>query len=126
MEKSKKYLSALEIYKMLAKEFRRAFSEGLQKIGSQAYKAQRRMEKDKKIKREIKAEKLFEKAKKYAKSKKISLSRLIESYLASLTSGKGIEIDITPLVESLSVVINLPEDFDQKESDTDYLMEKYK
>ena len=69
---------------------------------------------------------VIEKAKEYARSQKISLSRLIESYLASLTSRKSKEIEITPLVESLSGVINLDKDFDYKNAYTDYLIEKYK
>ena len=55
---------------------------------------------------------IIKKAKEYARSNKISLSRLIESYLASLTSRKKSEIKITPLVESLSGVIQIPDDFD--------------
>jgi len=69
---------------------------------------------------------VIEKAKEYSKSRKISLSKLIESYLSSLTANKKRDIDITPLVESLSGVINLEKDFDYKESYTDYLIEKYK
>lgn len=69
---------------------------------------------------------VIEKAKEYARSQKISLSRLIESYLASLTSKKTKDIEITPLVESLSGVIELDNDFDYKEGYTDYLIEKYK
>ncbi len=69
---------------------------------------------------------VIERAKVYAKSHKISLSRLIESYLASLTTKMSTEIEITPLVESLSGVIKLDKDFDYKESYTGYLMEKYK
>ncbi len=69
---------------------------------------------------------IIEKAKDYAKSHKISLSRLIESYLASLITKKDSEIEITPLVESLSGVIDLDESFDYKSDYTDYLMDKYK
>lgn len=69
---------------------------------------------------------VINKAKDYAKLHKISLSRLIESYLSSLTSNKNHEIEITPLVKSLSGVIRLDKDFDYKESYTDYLIEKYK
>ena len=69
---------------------------------------------------------VIEKAKEYSKSRKISLSKLIESYLSSLTASKKQSIEITPLVESLSGVINLEKDFDHKESYTDYLIEKYK
>lgn len=69
---------------------------------------------------------VIEKAKEYAKSHKVSLSHLIESYLASLISKKSKDIEITPLVESLSGVIELNNDFDYKKGYTDYLIEKYK
>ncbi len=69
---------------------------------------------------------IIEKAKKYAKSNDTSLSKLIESYLSSLTKKNKKESEITPLVESLSGVITLDNDFDVKESYTDYLIEKYK
>jgi hypothetical protein len=69
---------------------------------------------------------VIEKAKDYAKSHKISLSRLIESYLSSITANKRQDIEITPLVESLSGVIKLDPNFNYKENYTDYLIEKYK
>lgn len=69
---------------------------------------------------------VIEKAKEYAKSHNISLSRLIESYLSSLNDKKETEIEITPLVKSLSGVINLENDFNFRENYTDYLIEKYK
>lgn len=69
---------------------------------------------------------VIEQAKEYAKSHKISLSRLVESYLASLVERKDRETEITPLVKSLSGVIELDKDFEYKESYTDFLMEKYK
>ena len=69
---------------------------------------------------------VIEQAKEYAKSHQISLSRLVESYLASLVEKKDRETEITPLVKSLSGVIELDKDFDYKESYTDFLMEKYK
>ena len=69
---------------------------------------------------------IIEKAKQYAKSQKISLSRLIESYLSSLVSKRSEEIEISPLVKSLSGVISLENDFDAKEKYTDFLLKKYK
>ncbi|WP_298954879.1 DUF6364 family protein [uncultured Nonlabens sp.] len=69
---------------------------------------------------------IIESAKDYAKSNNISLSKLIESYLTTLTKRKRNSTEITPLVESLSGVINLDEDFDIKDAYTDYLIEKYK
>ena len=71
-------------------------------------------------------ERVIEKAKIYAKNHEISLSRLIESYLNSLIEDRTENIEITPLVESLSGVVNIPNDFDFRNNYTDYLLEKYK
>lgn len=71
-------------------------------------------------------ESIIEDAKIYAKSNNISLSKLIESYLAILTKKTKKKSEITPLVKSLSGVIDLPSDFDERESYSKYLMEKYK
>lgn len=68
----------------------------------------------------------IENAKDYASSNHISLSKLIESYLRTLTGSQKKSIKITPLVESLSGVISLDNDFDEKKAYTDYLIEKYK
>ncbi|MBN1769195.1 MAG: hypothetical protein JW842_11865, partial [Prolixibacteraceae bacterium] len=53
---------------------------------------------------------VIERAKKYARSHKISLSKMVEIYLDSITKqNKDVQkISITPLVESLSGVIDLP------------------
>lgn len=69
---------------------------------------------------------IIESAKDYAKSNNISLSKLIESYLTTLTQRKRNSGEITPLVESLSGVISLDKDFDVKDAYSDYLIEKYK
>jgi hypothetical protein len=71
-------------------------------------------------------EDVIEKAKEYAKSKKTSLSDLIENYLQKLTTEKKGKKNITPLVKSLSGVIELPEDYNDKKDYTDYLTNKYK
>lgn len=71
-------------------------------------------------------EKIIESAKIYAKKNNLSLSKLIESYLSALTHNEKSEDRITPLVESLSGVIDLPENFDEKEDYTNYLIDKYK
>lgn len=47
-------------------------------------------------------QRIIDKAKVYAKSNNISLSKLIESYLFTLTQGSKRKQEITPLVESLS------------------------
>ncbi|MEO6348615.1 MAG: DUF6364 family protein [Aquaticitalea sp.] len=69
---------------------------------------------------------IIESAKDYAKSNNISLSKLIEAYLTTLTKRKRNSEEITPLVESLSGVISLEKDFDVKDAYSDYLIEKYK
>ncbi len=71
---------------------------------------------------------VIERAKKYARNHKISLSKMVESYLDSITKEKeeGKKTSITPLVESLSGVIDLPSDFDYKKGYSDYLADKYK
>ncbi len=71
-------------------------------------------------------ESVIERAKIYARSHKISLSKIIESYLDSITQDKKMKSKITPLVESLSGVIDLPADYDYKKEYTDYLTGKYK
>lgn len=70
--------------------------------------------------------KVIERAKDYAQNHKISLSKMVESYLESVTEPIKEELEITPLVESLSGVIHLSEDFDLKKDYSNYLTEKYK
>ncbi len=70
---------------------------------------------------------IIKRAKVYAKKHNISLSKMIESYLDSITKPNNDDkkISITPLVESLSGVINLPPDYDYKRDYRDFLNEKY-
>jgi macrodomain Ter protein organizer (MatP/YcbG family) len=70
-------------------------------------------------------EDVITRAKSYAKRRKTSLSKMIESYLDSVTKPESKGIEITPLVKSLSGVITLTEDFDYKKERTDYLIKKY-
>ena len=69
---------------------------------------------------------IIKRAKSYAKAHKISLSSIIESYLDTLTKNKDSDDQITPLVSSLSGVIDLPADYDLKDDYAKYLLEKYK
>jgi hypothetical protein len=66
------------------------------------------------------------KAKEYAQEHQISLSKLIESYLDSITKQDKTNNEISPLVESLSGVIQLEKDYDYKKDYSDFLKEKYK
>ncbi len=70
---------------------------------------------------------IIERAKHYASEKKLSLSRLIENYLNSLTSEKtNDELQISDFVKSMSSEIKLPADFDYKKERANYLEQKYK
>ncbi len=70
--------------------------------------------------------KVIERAKRYSKVNKTSLSKMIEAYLESITSESTDDIEITPLVNSLSGVIHLDNDFDYRNEYSDFLLEKYK
>lgn len=69
---------------------------------------------------------IIENAKKYAYSNQISLSKLIESYLASLIERNNSKAEITPLVKSLSGVIELSDNSDYRKEYMEYLVAKYK
>ncbi len=71
-------------------------------------------------------ESVIEKAKLYAKENKISLSKLIEHYLQSIAENRTRDVEITPLVKSLSGVIKLPTNFNIRDEYTNYLIEKYR
>ena len=71
------------------------------------------------------SKKIIDMAKDYAHAHNISLSKMIESYLDSVTKPDSTDIEITPLVKILSGVISLPEDYDYKKDHTDYLIRKY-
>ena len=69
---------------------------------------------------------IIERAKLYANNHNISVSRMIESYLDAVTQSNSTDIEITPLVKSLSGVISVDADFDYKKDYGNYLSEKYK
>ncbi len=68
---------------------------------------------------------VIEQAKNYAKIKNTSLSKLIESYLGKLVENNDLS-EVTPLVKSLSGVIDLPKNFDHKKEYKKHLVHKYK
>ena len=68
---------------------------------------------------------IIEKAKVYAKENKTSISGLVENYLSQITQEKKSDNHISPLVKSLSGIIDLPGDFDHKKGYADYLTNKY-
>jgi len=70
---------------------------------------------------------VIEKAKEYAANKKMSLSRIIEAYLQSLTSENDIsEFEISPFIKSIATGAEIPAELDYKKEYTDYLLDKYK
>lgn len=75
---------------------------------------------------------IIEKAKSFAKSRNTSLSSLIENYLQRITDENPVvrlkdepNPTITPLVKSLSGIIDVPEGFDRKKAYVDHLADKY-
>jgi hypothetical protein len=68
---------------------------------------------------------IIDEAKTYAKSHSVSLSKLIENYLSSLTKKNKEKSNVSPLVESLTGVISIDKDSDYKKEYGDYLAKKY-
>jgi len=66
----------------------------------------------------------IEEAKFYAKNNSVSLSKLIENYLQSLTKKNAEKTKVSPLVESLTGVITI-ENKDYEKEYSDYLSKKY-
>lgn len=67
---------------------------------------------------------IISEAKTYAKSHNVSLSKLIENYLNSLTRETKKKASVSPLVESLTGVI--PNDYDERNEYRNYIDKKYK
>jgi hypothetical protein len=67
---------------------------------------------------------IIEQAKTYAKKKNTSLSKLIESYLGLLIDPDEKQ-EVTPLVKSLSGVIDLPKNYDNRTNYRKHLLNKY-
>jgi len=67
---------------------------------------------------------IIEQAKLYAKKKNTSLSKLIESYLGLLIESNEHQI-VTPLVKSLSGVVNLQQNYEHKKDYKKHLLSKY-
>ena len=67
---------------------------------------------------------IIEEAKSYASKNSLSLSKLIENYLNSLTKSPDKTLKISSLVESLTGVIP-NDDIDERKDYRDFLNEKY-
>ena len=66
---------------------------------------------------------IIHEAKTYAKSHSVSLSKLIENYLNSLTRSSKKKSPVSPLVESLTGII--PNDYDERNDYRNYIDQKY-
>ncbi len=66
---------------------------------------------------------IIDEAKTYAKSQSVSLSKLIENYLNSLTRISKSKSTVSPLVESLTGII--PSEYDEKNDYRNYIDQKY-
>jgi Family of unknown function (DUF6364) len=69
---------------------------------------------------------IIEKAKDYARLHNTSLSRIIENYLQKITNNNEEKETITPLVKSLSGIINTKNHLDDKKDYSEFLVHKYK
>ncbi len=69
---------------------------------------------------------IIARAKSYASINHTSLSTLVENYFRFLTEQKAKNTkSVSPLVNELSGIIDLPTDFDSKKEYTNYISEKY-
>ena len=66
---------------------------------------------------------IINEAKIYAKSHSVSLSKLIENYLNSLTQKSKEKSSVSALVESLTVII--PNDYEERDDYRNYIDKKY-
>jgi hypothetical protein len=66
---------------------------------------------------------IIDEAKIYAKSHSVSLSKLVENYLNSLTRDSKEKSSVSPLVESLTGII--PSDYNEKNDYRNYIDKKY-
>jgi len=68
---------------------------------------------------------VIEQAKRYANDHETSLSKLIENYLSAITTDSRSILKISPLVQSLSGVIQVSENEDAQREYHEHLEEKY-
>ncbi|MBP7738203.1 MAG: hypothetical protein KA369_19665 [Spirochaetes bacterium] len=68
---------------------------------------------------------IINKAKTYASNQRISLSKLVEEYLKSLSSGSKEEFVVAPITKELSGIIKKKTKIDYKSTVEDYLITKH-
>ncbi len=68
---------------------------------------------------------VIERAKRFARDQHTTLSRLIENYLVNLTRDNDEPVRVSPLVKSLSGIIDLPPSAVVRKTCRDHLRRKY-
>ena len=68
---------------------------------------------------------VINRAKLYAKKRGVSLSKLVETYLDSISDKEEGELTVSPLIERLSGVIELPDNYDYKKERGDALEKRH-
>ncbi len=68
---------------------------------------------------------IIEKAREYAQQRKTSLSKMVETYFSAIT-GSEESGEITPLVKSLSCIINIADDYDYRTEIAEQVGKKHK
>ena len=68
---------------------------------------------------------IIKKAKQYAQNHQTTLSKLVEAYLIELIENDLEDIEITPLVKSLSGVVSIPKDFDPEKDYIQHVLKKH-
>ena len=70
--------------------------------------------------------KIIKQIKSYAKKHHISLSQMVENYFNYLINQSNSEQNNSTLVNELTGIINLPDNFNEKEEYHNFLRKKYK
>ncbi len=70
---------------------------------------------------------VIEIAKKYAQERRQSLSSIVQNYFKHLTGNRKIQdgLDISPIVKNLSGIINLNDNYNDKDDYHKHITEKY-
>ena len=70
-------------------------------------------------------ENVIKRAKKYAKGSGRSLSELVENYLETLTGENSEKKALSPKLNKIAGIVNLPDDFDEKRELRTYFENKH-
>ena len=68
---------------------------------------------------------VINRAKAYAAARRVSLSKLVENYLKSISENSSDTLFLTPLTKELSRIVKNKANIDYKKGKEDYLISKY-